>query len=571
MKSKLLLWGSVIASIAVSAHAIERTADSKKEIAYWRETGMDRQFFRMTVNDKDCRRDKTYFRSCLLAIQTMGLNGKHPVVVLPTSMVGDSDFSVGKAIVTSGPITISEMVNTEPELTPKKDKLTPFAAWKDSKRILDKNRSGFETLFTDRSLNVDKVLDEVLRVASTDLREESWLLGMALNEFIITGDDAHGHLSPTNQVMDEANKADAHLTGVGMEVRQDNGKLVIVRTFAGSPARAAGIKANDELVAVDGASLSKLGLSEAVDRVKGVKGTTVQLTVVRQGRQLAPIGVVRDNIKNVSYEVIALQQVNVGYIRLGSFNDNEACSKVGGALLEEKSRADVTVLDLRDDPGGLVDQALCIASLFIGDKVVFKQVSLDQKQQQNYSAAKGTRPSTDKPLIVLINARSASASELVSGAFQDYARLKQLNAWIVGERSFGKGTMQTVMPLKVPHDLSLVKTIARFHQPLGGSNQIRGIVPDLEIPAEKGMTEEQRFSVREEQMFPNAQPVGKASESSPERVAAIKSLSACVDRDSEGLKNFLQGKDHDAAQDYQLLSAFSLAQCQQEKALRSAL
>ncbi|EKD73741.1 MAG: carboxy-terminal protease [uncultured bacterium] len=272
--------------------------------------------------------------------------------------------------------------------------------------------------------------------------------------------------------------------GVGIEIMPEFGILKIVSPMDDTPAARANIKPGDYIVAIDGKLVSEMSLQDAVDKMRGKVGSGVALTVLRKGEK-APLvfKLTRETIRIASVKSKTLDN-HFGYIRITQFQDPTA-KLLQNALLalkaENKGRLDGLVLDLRNNPGGLLDSAVKVVNTFLTSKqlnnqfhnvIVYTEGRLPEVQ---YSAkATGEDMLNGAPIVVLINGGSASASEIVAGALQDYHR-----AIIAGTTSFGKGSVQTVIPLDKMHAIKL--TTALYHTPSGRVIQNIGIVPDVQI------------------------------------------------------------------------------------------
>jgi len=265
--------------------------------------------------------------------------------------------------------------------------------------------------------------------------------------------------------------------GIGVEITQDeSGVLRVVTPIEDTPADKAGLAAGDLILEVDGKLTQDLGLRESVSRIKGEKGTKVKLTILsKKAKAPREVEIVRDSIPLISAKVRELDD-GIIWIRLSRFSENttdELKEKLNAYRKKHKIKG--VVLDLRNNPGGLLDQSIKVADLFLKGGTV---VSIKGKgnESRNFDASKQTAD-IDAPMVVLINAGSASASEIVAGALRDHKR-----ALIMGEPSFGKGSVQNIIPL---NDGSAIKlTIARYYTPNGTSIQAKGIQPDLVVPFE---------------------------------------------------------------------------------------
>jgi len=264
--------------------------------------------------------------------------------------------------------------------------------------------------------------------------------------------------------------------GIGVVLGQNkDGRAYVVEVYDGTPAKRAGVKAGDVFATIDGVKRDKWTSEEVVKRVRGDEGTQVKLVMVRPAKDGKgdPTDVAFDITREkITYPNIKSEKIgDVGYIRLGQFNA-KASEDIKKAVQDlSKQGAKGFVLDLRDDPGGLLDQAVDVSSLFVEDGAIVRVDERDKPEQ--VMNAKGTKI-TDAPLAVLINGDSASASEIVAGALQDYAR-----AVLVGEKSFGKGSVQTIEQLP---DGSAVKfTIAHYLTPKKRVINEVGLTPDVVV------------------------------------------------------------------------------------------
>lgn len=269
------------------------------------------------------------------------------------------------------------------------------------------------------------------------------------------------------------------LSGIGIEVGQKNGKLTIIAPFDGTPAANAGLRSGDFIAAIDGVDTHSLSIDEAVNKIRGEKGSKVKLVIVRAGDSPREVEIVRDiiNVPSVSYE---LKQGDIGYIKIRRFGDDTAMEvrKAGGKLRTEGAKA--IVLDVRDNPGGYLQSAVEIASEFYSNGTVVEERSKNSKTKVDKAIAGGTM--TDLPVVVLINNGSASASEILAGALSDNNR-----AILVGEKSYGKGSVQEVVCLKDVLFVgscdgpSLKVTVANWYTPAGVNISKEGIKPKIEV------------------------------------------------------------------------------------------
>jgi carboxyl-terminal processing protease len=323
---------------------------------------------------------------------------------------------------------------------------------------------------------IGKVLDTV-RSHYVDKPDDGKLLTAAINGVL-------GALDPHSSYMDEKAYRDmraetsGQFGGLGMQVNMEDGLLKVVSPIDDTPAAKAGILANDVITAVDDAPIKGLTLSQAVEKMRGAPGTEVRLEIQRKD-QVAPLSLTltRQIIKvtTVRQEV---EGDDVGYVRLSQFTGRAADElKQAFQTLAAKIPPDHLkgyVLDLRNNPGGLLDQAVRVAGSFLTSGDIVSIRGRDPDQVHKFTASPGDLIE-GKPLIVLINGGSASASEIVAGALQDQKR-----ATIIGSRTFGKASVQTIIPLGQGNG-ALRLTTARYYTPSGHSLQAQGIAPDIEV------------------------------------------------------------------------------------------
>jgi carboxyl-terminal processing protease len=265
--------------------------------------------------------------------------------------------------------------------------------------------------------------------------------------------------------------------GVGLEVSQEAGGIVVVAPLADSPAERAGILAGDRIVAVDGTPTKEIPIGEATRRMKGAAGSQVVLAIERPGL-LEPrtFTLVRDHVRTTSVDWRVLDRgAGTAYVRIRSFQDRtdrELRQALDGARKEIGGEIQGLVLDLRNNPGGLLDQAVKVSDRFLSSGVIVSTEARGKKPEVEEAHEKDTEPAY--PIVLLVNRGSASASEIVAGALQDHAR-----AVVVGTQTFGKGSVQSVVELEDGSALKL--TVARYFTPKHRSIQEKGITPDVPV------------------------------------------------------------------------------------------
>ena len=265
--------------------------------------------------------------------------------------------------------------------------------------------------------------------------------------------------------------------GLGIEVGMESGVVKVISPIDDTPASKAGIKAGDFIVKIEDTQVQGKSLSEAVDLMRGPVGSSIELTIRRRGEKKAiTFNIIREIIEIKSVKSDLLEN-NIGYIRLTSFNENSS-EQIKDKIkdLEKNQNVNAYILDLRNNPGGLLSQAIRISDLFLDNGEIVSTKSRKASENRKWFAKKGD-VTNGKTLVVLINYGSASASEIVAGALKDHKR-----AIILGENSYGKGSVQSIIPLKNKGAIRL--TIAKYYLPSGKSISEIGVSPDIEVNEE---------------------------------------------------------------------------------------
>ena len=302
------------------------------------------------------------------------------------------------------------------------------------------------------------------------------LIEAAINGMLMSLDPHSSYLSP-DAAAEMREQTRGEFGGLGIEVTQEEGWVKVVTPMDGTPADEAGIQSGDYITQVNGESLLGLTLSEAVDMMKGPVGSEIIITVVREGMdEPFDVSIIRDTIRLTA--VRTRVEGDAVVMRVSTFNDQtypnlvdglqEAVAELGGI-----DGLDGFVLDLRNNPGGLLSSAVAVSDAFLAGGEIVSTRGRKPQDGDRYNATEGDL-AEGKPIVVLINGGSASASEIVAGALQDHRR-----AIVVGTRSFGKGSVQTVMPLR--QDGAMRLTTARYYTPSGRSIQALGVSPDIVV------------------------------------------------------------------------------------------
>ena len=274
--------------------------------------------------------------------------------------------------------------------------------------------------------------------------------------------------------------------GLGIEIGIRDDALTVISPIDGTPAEKAGVKAGDKIVKIDGDSTRDVTLADAVKKLRGRPRTSVNLTVYREGEEkLLDFKIVRAIIKLKSIKKAEIINCNIGYVRLVEFQEKTASELERQIVRLKKEGMEGLILDIRNNPGGLLDSAYDVSDKFLPEGSVIVSLQGRTESMNKVFKASGKNNFTDFPIVVLVNEGSASASEIVAGAMQDNKR-----GVIVGMTTFGKGSVQTIIPLK---DGSAVRlTTSAYYTPSGRSLMDKGIVPDVEVELREKNTDEKR-------------------------------------------------------------------------------
>jgi carboxyl-terminal processing protease len=331
---------------------------------------------------------------------------------------------------------------------------------------------------TYRELNLFGDVFERIRADYVESPDDTLLIESAING-MLTGLDPHSsYLSPKN-FKDMQVQTSGKFGGLGIEVTLEEGVVKVVSPIDDTPASKAGILANDMITAIDGESVQGMSLNQAVEKMRGGINSPITLTIERKGTP-KPFDVKLVRAEITIQSVRSRVEGEVGYVRIGQFNEQTfdglkaALDKIQTDVGREKVKG--YVIDLRNNPGGLLDQAIAVTDAFLDRGEVVSTRGRHSDETQRYNAHSGDL-AAGKPVIILVNGGSASASEIVAGALQDHRR-----ATVIGTRSFGKGSVQTIIPLGANGALRL--TTARYYTPAGVSIQAKGIIPDIEVVQE---------------------------------------------------------------------------------------
>lgn len=353
-------------------------------------------------------------------------------------------------------------------------------------------------------------------------------------------------LDPHSEYMDPEeyeifnSDSEGRFAGIGVEVSTKDGWITILSVFDGGPAKRGGLRPGDRFLAINGEEARDMRIYDAVRMIRGEPGTTVGVTLRREGRPDAIETTLTRAFIDIDPVEMELLGEGIAYVRIEAFQEGtarELRDALDRAVVELKRRGGVrgVLLDLRDNGGGLLDEAIWVSDEFLSSGVIVTTRGRDEREVARYSARRaGTRPKW--PIVVLINENTASASEIVAGALQDHER-----ATLVGERSFGKGSVQTIFDL--PGGSAIKLTISRYYTPSGRSIQALGITPNLH--AEQPRTNGEPEPYREEELYGHLEATNPPSKPTADQEAppASGKIPKRFDGDVQGARGYVVLRD----------------------------
>jgi carboxyl-terminal processing protease len=331
---------------------------------------------------------------------------------------------------------------------------------------------------TYEQLNLFGEVFERIRDNYVEPTDDEKLIEAAVNG-MLTSLDPHSSYLNQKDFQDMQVQTKGEFGGLGIEVTMEDGLIKVVSPMDGTPAAEAGLQPGDLISALDGQPIMGLSLNDAVEKMRGEVGSSIKITIIRGNQDPFDVTLKRAVIavKSVRWE---LEQGNIGYVRISSFSEKtDSGLKDALAKLKDATKNDIQglVLDLRNNPGGLLDQAIDVCDDFMDKGEIVSTRGRKAEEAQRWNAEAGDLMD-GKPIVILINGGSASASEIVSGALQDQRR-----AILLGTKSFGKGSVQSIIP--IPNHGAIRLTTARYYTPSGRSIQAKGIEPDIEVEQAK--------------------------------------------------------------------------------------
>jgi len=330
--------------------------------------------------------------------------------------------------------------------------------------------------------------------------------------------DAHSSMLNKESYKDMKVETKGEFGGLGIVIGQRDGALTIISPIDDTPAYKAGIESGDIILKINEQSTINMSLSDAVDIMRGKVGTSIEITIVRKSENKPiKIKIVRDIIKIQSVYAKTIND-EILYLRVSSFMDTKVSSELRKAIKKHSKKTKAIVLDLRNNPGGQLGQAIDTVDLFVDNGIIVSQKGKDKRENEEFEAT-AQATITKVPMVVLVNGGSASASEIVAGGLQDLKR-----AVIVGQDTFGKGSVQRIIPITDDGSEAIKLTIAKYYLPSGRTIQAKGIVPDVSVFPGKVLTKEKsEFNIKEENMRKHLQvELSKVQTDKPKEKKIVK-------------------------------------------------
>lgn len=559
--SLVLLCAGVYADAAVVA----QFRDKKTAEETWQETALrpselDRSGM---VTNRTCRASEKGAQACISALSAFAATSTPSRIVLPKSLLNEERYQDGVVEKDYGTLVLLR--------APEKVKPSKPLSRRESAAKMKADRDQLNAAMlqaTGSSYDFDSLRERVL-AETTIPQRDGYQTATAMSVYVSIF-DGHARFETAAKQREALQSGGSDsFVGIGATIQTDvvTGTHMVAGILPDSPASKSPLRIGDVFEKVGAESMAGKPVEEVVNLIRGPVGTSVNLTINRGGQSVS-MTIVRAKVesKNVSSTLIKDERGAYAYIRLATFMNDHGCDDIEAEYENlQKQGAKAVILDVRGNGGGLLDQALCIGGLFVGPKVITKVRDLNSNSFKDLEGSRSQ--SVTVPTAILIDAGSASASELLAGALQDHER-----AWVVGERSFGKGSVQQTGPYRVrdpklallpPGGVLVARTIALFYQPNGRTNQLEGIIPNFEVPRKPNATDDERYSPREIDLVPNAIPAASVpwKESRP---AVVSKLQQCMSKTGRASTQYqpVGGTGADKRDDYQVLSAVDLLACE---------
>lgn len=566
--------------------SLEDRAIRQPRESYWAGTGLQMTHLQALLSDQLCETSVQSYLACFEALSALS-QAVHSGSQWVARTVLEATPAQNPAQATQAPLeterTWSEngefrWVQVRPSRLPNPSGLTGRQQWRQNQMRL---QSAVQQRFQEagaQAFSFDTARAQLLRAIPAAI-DRPRLAADVINAYLSAFYDPHTYLSPSEYDAQSRSSSDDSYVGIGVRFKARLSSTAtpeargvdVDQVMEGGPAAQAGVFVYDHILEIDGANVSSSSLQEIQRRVRGPAGSRFRLKVQR-GSGNVELTLTRGAVvvPNLTSRLLSYGGGSVGLIKFKSFMESASCDRIRTMVQGlEAQGAKALILDLRSNGGGLVSVAICLGSSFVGPGQVIARVRNLSDQAEAQLIGRETRIST-LPLVTLIDSGSASASEILAGALQDHHR-----GWILGERSFGKATVQSPRPWVIS-GITLWQTIQRFYQPSGRTNQRVGIVPDFFSPSRlvAGSTpnlnatsgDDESTGLREEDLYSNA----LSAQSTPwvqTRPEAVARMRTCVNSRSSRIADTLDREDRTQfGSDYRLLMGYETALCAGEEA-----
>ncbi|MBN8555355.1 MAG: PDZ domain-containing protein [Deltaproteobacteria bacterium] len=545
---KKLKW--IVLALMITQSVLRAATATPTPEEYWDQTSFKFADLKAKISSTACYKSQATFIGCVAAIDTLFAMAGISNVLISEDRMKDygelkKDFGDLKWVT---PI--------------EREDLPPVELVQAYRKMKRDDYQSLNSLYKNSKVNFDEIIKFAEDEVSPRVKSMAMASGYAFNAYLNATKDPHTRIMPSRQWNDLFNEnSNGDLIGVGAVIRKINKQFIIFTTLENGPAFRAGLKSGDIILQVGNEDVNKLEINELIKKLRGPEGSEVKILILR-GNSVLERTILREKIvqPNVESKIIqrAIGEKTIGYIKVRDFIP-KVCDKVKEKIdqfMEAKSDQKIPealILDLRGNLGGLLNEAVCMTGIFVGEGVIAKTRSL----QADIQTAKISqeKQKTLLPVVTLINGRSASASEIVAGALQDWQR-----SYLVGDRSYGKGTGQGISGDPNFSGIYRFETIQRFYLPSGRTNQIVGILPDFQAYSAPQATEMDKLASREEDEYLNPLPFEGAPYVSL-RPEAIRNIKDCVDQTGTAAKTFNENQNASLAPDYQLLYAEDVLAC----------
>lgn len=525
-----------------------RAADPDAETDYWESVSIDVSDLNAQINQFSCAYHVRVFFGCVEAVKEMASYTGKFYDLYPVEVKTDKP-----AFITAGRFKLVEADKVDIKTT------------KDLVEVIKSKRTELQTRFFSSSVqyiqNPSSDFEDLIAQIQQRLPKKltKAQIGSVLSKLLEVSIDPHTMLRPAKAMTALMNESSSSFVGIGVQYSPVESGMLLIEVFENSGAMKANLKAGDIITAVDGKLTKGLSTEQIGKLLMGLENTTVEATVYRNSKPFK-VTITRGKVeaKVVSGKIIFDGPTKVGYLKITNFMYSQMCAEAKVILQDfEEKQVNGIVLDLRGNPGGGVDNDLCLGGYFLGKNKVVSYFEKRSMTESSYQPLKSTTDLiTKKPLVVLINSSSASASEIMSGALQDYAR-----ALVVGQTSFGKGSYQGCGPANAKKDLMMCQTGGLFHLPSGRTNQTVGVVPDISVYIKNTPMEFELYPLTEANMYLFPLDAKVMPNSHPEKWPKISVPKSCMS--SLNLqKKFQEVKvGQYYYNDYQLLNGVAAISC----------